>query len=370
MRRYRLHIPDGELEWMERSYERMAGSGWMLAKRGLFFDRFDGKEPQKLVFRIETRPRGEEQARRQREEYGEAGWQMAAGDGEFCVYTRQGEKRDCAEMEEWRAQTWKRLKRRSLGKLLGLFLVVALSLLMYGISAGSPETLGASLLLGLVKRFWGMVCLMLIVLLELWACAQQIAGVYRAARRFKDGEEDTAPGRSAVCIGIYRGTNLAAAVLFAALLAGISLAPESLPETADGPYLLAGELGISGTRTEGPARKAESGRTYHKSPWASGWETKEYVQTPEGEKIAIFQEIYECRNPKLAERLLPLLMNTDPFGGGFRKEAAGEMDALYRGTASLIAVKGKYVGSLQLFGTSPGQEEEAIEILAEKWGGD
>ena len=363
-RKYVRHAPDYAIGENEALYAAMAEKGWILKKRGANFSRFERGEMRHMRYRIElAAPEWLDEAEMPDEQlalYEECGWHLAAHRGLVYVFCAPAGS-DAPEIysdPRQQAGMLRALRRQYRTGWLGALALVAFNLLLGAAMRGSLGEMAADFLSGLRLSFVDSTAL---VLSYGALCAAAIYDYLRGAvstmrlyRRLKRGKPiDHAPHhrRAAQAVGDALG---ALAVIFALLAvwqwAGKTSGP--LPAAADGPYLLIEDL-ESGVRTELFGR--ENSRVVTRSLAARHYDIYESLQTPSGEDLWLYEDVYELRSPALAMAAASALMEQAALAHGPESFVEYDIPGLERawfGSLTYIAIRGNFVCSLTYRGPS------------------
>ncbi len=324
-RKYVRHEPDYAIGENEALYAAMAEKGWFLTKRGANFSRFERGDPRHMRYRIELAAPGwmdeQEMPDEQLALYEECGWRLAAHSGLVYVFCAPAGS-DAPELysdPRQQAGMLRALRRQYRTGWLAALALVAFNLLLGAAVRGSLDEVAADFLSGLRLSFVESTALVLgygaLCAAAIYDYLCGAVSTMRLYRRLKRGEPiDHAPHHRRVRRRI--GDALGALVVVFALLAVWQWAGKTagpLPDAADGPYLIIEDL-ASGARTEAFGR--ENSLAVTRSLAARHYDVYESVQTPSGEDLWLYEDVYELRSPALAMTAARALMEQAALAHG------------------------------------------------------
>ena len=378
--RYQFHPGDYELGENEKFYGDMEAKGWRLVKRGGRLSKFAPVEPSRARYRIEVfAPGFLEQSVLPEEQvavFADCGWEYVTDRGLLHIF-RAPAGSDAPEFYSDPAQQAETLKALRKNTLWGwspalLWLVVYLGL--NALMKGSAQVLG-----DLQRRFIQIPPLYFAVgFTILWQLYQHTRDAWiitRTYRRLKNGVPlDHNPRKRHVLHKLVNRTlaGLAAACL---LLMAVQLAATRSTDPADRvnePYLLLTDLGWRGEQGVSVLGD-ESSVTHTPSLLADYWDVREFLKTPAGRTVWMYQDVYRLRDAGMARALAEASMKTATFGDDGKNfqplEAAGLDAAWTNGHLEVVAVKGPYVAYVSYLGAS---HDDFVPLplcaaLAERW---
>lgn len=356
-RTYRIQYADYALGENEKQYMDLARKGWRLKKRGIWLSGFEKSEPQELLYRIEVSAPGFLDDAALPEDqiavYEECGWEFVTRKGLIHVFCAPGDSeiQELYTSPEQQAATLKVLRRQYwMHPLYMAGMILLYAFLGMAVSGWRLEKLGAS-----AYEFWlqqtaaalFLVFFLLFSLLELFYGGLQTGRLYRGLK--KGNPLDHRPsGRHLVyrTICVLLGGICGMCALFACMQ-WIGTEESSMPETADGPYLLLEEMGIDGERSA----SFYQGRTSSVKTWssftASVWDTYECLDV-EGTEYWMYNTVYELKRGVSPQRTAEMLMYVGTFADTPEAWSTVEiknLDTAYASTDGMeyIAVKGNRV---------------------------
>ncbi len=372
--KYKFHPSEYELGENEKFYSDMEAKGWRLVKRGGYLSKFVPVEPSRPRYRVEvTSPAFlEEQGltEGQLAVFEDCGWEYVDSRGFLHIF-RAPEGSDAPEFYTDPAQQAQTLKKVRRDMWLSLGLAIVLLSTPFAFIRSPARFYG-----DMFRHFVLTPALYAIyALLLLWGIYQAVWSAWkisRTYRRLKNGIPlDHAPKGGYAFDAVRRPVVLSRLALLLVLLTAQVLGsrPGALPETADGPYLLARDLGWEGERAGFMGRDSTVAHT--RSLLSEYWDTAEYIRTPEGETVWMYQDVYRLRFPGMADALAHALMDTAVFQTPFIPIKAAGLDAAWAaGCFEVVAVKGNMVAYLDGMGASGGDfDPEAVcAALQAIWG--
>lgn len=374
--KYKFHPSEYELGENEKFYGDMEAKGWRLVKRGGWLSKFAPGEPSRIRYRVEVSSAGfwevGEPTEGQLAVFEDCGWEYVSSRGFLHIF-RAPEGSEAPEFytdPAQQAQTLKKL-RRDMRIILGIWIILLGMSTIFNPNGPVNWYLSNELL-----QFVQMPAFYLSYnLFRLWAFCETAWGAWRIGciyRRLKKGIPlDHAPRGSHIPRKLLRcGILLVIGLcLVLSTVQFISTRTQELPGTADGPYLLAGGLGWEGERTNFMRRNSEV--TYTPSLLADYWDTVEYIRTPEGETVWMYQDVYRLRFPGMADALAQALMDTAVFREEFVPMEMEGLDAAWTtGRFEVVAVKGDLVAYVDGMGAADGDfnPQAVCAALTEMWG--
>lgn len=374
--KYKFHPSEYELGENEKFYSDMEAKGWRLAGRGANLSKFTPVEPGRIRYRIEVSSPGflaeAGLSEGQLAVFEDCGWEYVASYGFLHIF-RAPEGSDAPEFYTDPAQQAQTLKkaRRDLWFTLGMAIMMAIIVCL-----PLPFGISTQFFREKFKRFIQMPTLYIwygfILLWSVYQTAWSAWKINRTYTRLKKGKPlDHAPKgsrtlRKLLNYSVLFVTGLCL-VLFVAQLIGTR--SEELPGTADGPYLLASDLGWEGAHIDFMGRSSKV--IYTPSLLADYWDTAEFIRTPEGETAWMYQDMYRLRFPGMADTLAQSLMDTAVFQAEFVPVEVDGLDAAWAtGRFEIVAVKGDLVAYVDGLGAADGDfDPQAIcAALKAKWG--
>ena len=376
--KYKFHPSEYELGENEKFYSDMEAKGWRLIKRGGWLSKFAPVESSRIRYRVEVSSSGvwevDGPTEGQLAVFEDCGWEYVSS-RRFLHIFRAPEGSDAPEFytdPAQQAQTLKKL-RRDMWASVGFYIAIL------AIWAGTPSLVDKPLswFLGNKLRQFVQIPFLYAIsgFMMLWIFYETVWGTWnisRIYRRLKKGIPlDHAPrGNQVLRKLLHRGILLVIGLCLVLLTVQfINTRTEELPGAADGPYLLTSDLGWEGKRTDFMRR--DSKVTYTSSLLADHWDTAEYLRTPEGETVWIYQDVYRLRFPGMADALAQALMDTAVFGGEFVPMEVDGLDAAWTtGRFEVVAIKGNIVAYVDGLGAADGDfDPQAVcTVLKAKWG--
>ena len=365
--RYRFHPIDCALGENEKFYSDMAAKGWQAVQRGGHLSKFARSEPVKARYRIEVVPPGFMEdgctmPPEQRAVYEDCGWEYVLGRNQLHLF-RAPEGSEAPEFYVDPADQLPAvevIRKQTRGGWLGIAFLISYILFetirMNGLGwyAWYMAWVERPAFVALYAIFW------------LWILYWQLRQTWyinRTRRSLKNGvpldhnPQQRHTGHKVIC-----GALLALAVLCCVLMAvqAAGSREQPLPEQADGPYLLMGDLG---------REHEESSSNYirrTRTPLGNRWEVEDSSDGQYGAWMR--QEVYRLRSPETARRVANALRETNR-GYSFLPDecypyTTGDLDA-WICDYSLVAVQGRmaafiYFGSRQ-------DPEELLAVLENRW---
>lgn len=352
---FRPTPPLWAVEECEAYYEKMAGKGWLLRRRGALLDLYRRSEPQALRYRLEftpvklgggAPPLPEEQL----ELYRDCGWALAAKRGEVYVF-RAPEDNDVPEIyseDGGRAAMLAGLKKHYRGDVLGVAVGVGwmlLSAALKNVNLFSWKSLAeADLLLASLFILWSLL---------MWRSVFGLFMTRRLIREIKRYGVRRGQSRKKRRLVHRTVTAVLAAVLllclFGAGAEGLMRTSSPLPDTVEGvPYLLGEEVFNAQRDTE--ARQVSAGLQTNSVKHASTlfapvqYHTYERLLTDDGGWGFLYQHVYVTWNRSLAGKLARSLAEDSFFSSAedFRQVDIPGLDLALTTEEGLelIAVKG------------------------------
>lgn len=379
--RYAFHPGAYELGENEKFYSDMEAKGWRLKKRGGYLSKFQRVEPSRARYRVEvyTPPFLEHSVLPEEKiaVFADCGWEYVADRDNLHIF-RSPEGSGAPEFYDdpaQQAETLRKVRRDMLWSLILAPAAFALTWLYGALLSGISDSRAAAQLIKHAVLFPGLSLFYAAWLL--WGAWHAVRGAWkisRTYRRLKSGLPlDHNPKRTgAVWAVLHRGL-LCLGLLGLLLTGGQYLAKQdrALPAEPDGPYLLLSDLGWEGTRRQIFHQSSAVTRAW--SPLADYWETSEFLNTPSGQQIWMYQHVYRLRCPTMAERLAWALMEDSVFARSaalFRElEAPGLDRAWTTGEMEVVAVRGNWVvyAECRADANSAFAPENICAALAERW---
>lgn len=381
--RYRFHPSEYELGENEKLYSGMEARGWRLVKRGRYLSKFVPVEPTRTRYRVEVSfPAFLEESglsEGQLAVFEDCGWEYVDSQGFLHIF-RAPEGSGAPEFyadPRQQAATLKKVRRDLLWWGWGALAFAALAGLLWAVLY--PDSV-ASLGWKQVRRFVEvpeffvfLLSLLLLVLFQMIWDTWRIERTYSRLRRGVPLDHDP-QGRRLFPLLVRRGLALLmamSAMSFAVQAAVFREKP--LPVEPEGPYLLFADLGLEGERGELWYGKRESCLAYRANPVTEYWDIFEIVDTPDGGKFWMYQDIYRLRLPELAMPLARALGETAVFprySSEFQPIHIPGLDAAWvYNDLEAVAVKGELVAHLEYLSGGTGELDHAavLTALAERW---
>jgi hypothetical protein len=383
-RKYVWHYADYAVGENEALYTAQAAQGWRLDKRGASLSRLRRAEPAQICYRIELASPAwmddEELPEEQVALYEDCGWTLAARHGLVNVFSAPAETAptELYSDPQQQAQTLKALRRQNNLFWLPVVVVVLLNLLMAAALSGSIGgvlyDLGADFRLAWIDET---AIVLFYAALMAWGFYCGIVGAVstsRLYRRLRRGLPlDHAPKSGQKLLRGVRALLALACVIFLVLSVAqwAGKQTESLPETADGPYLLLEHLGESGTRTSLFYSDRESKVAVSRSLRATHWDVFECMDTA-NDSIWMYQDVYRLRNADDAELLADALMDNATFArsrADFTRISADGLDDVWICDGEIVAIRGNLVAifTFMPWSSEETQQDAILRVLADRW---
>lgn len=368
--RYKIHPIGYALGETEKFYSDMERKGWRVVKRGLYLSKFVRTEPGEARYRIEmTAPGFMEDGctmpPEQRAVYEDCGWEYVLGKNQFHLFRAPAGSEapefytdpagQIAAIEALRHLNW-------WGWPVIAIIVFLNPHFIWGRASGIKGYLYSWYM------YWmdhpaSVGFYALFMLWMLYLTLRQSWYIRRTCRSLRQGIPlDHNPQERHTAHKIINRT-LLALIVVCGILAGAQKVwnrAQPLPEQADGPYLLMGDLG---------REHEESSSNYirrTRTPLGNRWEVEDSSDGQYGAWMR--QEVYRLRSPETARRVADALRETNR-GYSFLPDecyayTTGELDA-WICDYSLVAVQGRmaafiYFGSRQ-------DPEELLAVLENRW---
>ena len=370
--RYRFHPIGYALGENEKFYSDMERKGWRVVKRGTYLSKFVPAEPGGVRYRVEVvtpgffAEDGCTMPPEQRAVYEDCGWEYVLGRDLFHLF-RAPEGSGAPEFYVDPADqlpTIEALRKRDRWGWLPIAVIVLYHIFLSRIRTSGMKGSLYAWYMAWVERpaAVGLYALFLLWLLYLWL--RQNWYIRRTCRRLKNGVPlDHNPQQRHTAHKVTCGALLAMAVLCCVLMAVQTAGSreQPLPEQADGPYLLMGDLG---------REHEESSSNYirrTRTPLGNRWEVEDSSDGQYGAWMR--QVVYRLHSPGAARRMAAALRETSSGYSSFRSDecypyTTGDLDA-WICDYSLVAVQGPMAAFIY-FGNKQ-DPKELLAVLEDRW---
>lgn len=335
--RYSIHPKEFLLGITEKYYSDMAAKGWELEEHGKYFSRFRKTPPKQMRYRVKIAAKCTAYCERLPEEqiaiYEDCGWEYVTGSGFIHIF-RAPEGSDAPEFytePQQQAATLKGLRRRYIISLtIAILLIIVLllpviffdELIDFGNTAQFYKKLidesAAVIAIGILFLFS--------VLSDLWGAAY-INGVYR---KMKKGVPLNHSPKSGKLFSVVR---ISQAVFFIGILIFIihgylNFSIYNMPETPQYPYIQLSEFSVEGQRTANIFNGEESSVKENRSLLSEHWQTREFLDSPDGSFLWLYQDVYILINEAMADSFVKALMADSIFAKSTEAYVLTEIDGL------------------------------------------